>query len=160
MVFNLALQYVQHTEDAEEITQDVFVKIFQKMDGFRNQSEMKTWIYRITINQSLDFLKAKKSKKRRTLFSLTNIETVETNDIRDFNHPGVALEQKHAVAAIMKCVHLLPEKQKTALILLKIEHLNQSETAQIMNLSPKAVESLFFRAKKNLLDLLTQNEDK
>ena len=67
MVFNLALQYVQNTEDAEEITQDVFVKIHFSKDNFKNQSAWRTWIYRITINQSLDFLKAKKisqDKKR------------------------------------------------------------------------------------------------
>jgi RNA polymerase sigma-70 factor (ECF subfamily) len=53
----------------------------------------------------------------------------------------------------------LPEKQKTALILLKIEQMNQNEAAAIMNLSAKAVESLFQRAKKNLLALLNQNEE-
>jgi len=58
MVFNLALQYVQNTEDAEEITQDVFVKIYFSKDNFKNQSACCTWIYIITINQSLDFLKA------------------------------------------------------------------------------------------------------
>jgi RNA polymerase sigma-70 factor (ECF subfamily) len=63
MVYNLALQYTQNTEDAEEITQDVFVKISQKMDGFKNESSLKTWIYRIAINTSLDFLKHKNSKK-------------------------------------------------------------------------------------------------
>ena len=64
MVFNLALQYVQNIEDAEEITQDVFVKVHNKFNSFKNQSSLKTWIYRISINQSLDFIKAKKAQKR------------------------------------------------------------------------------------------------
>ena len=59
MVFNLALQYVQNIQDAEEITQDVFVKVFDSLNSFKNQSSLKTWIYRISINQSLDFIKAK-----------------------------------------------------------------------------------------------------
>ena len=56
MVFNLALQYVQNTEDAEEITQDVFVKVFDNFNTFNQLSNVKTWIYRISINQSLDFI--------------------------------------------------------------------------------------------------------
>jgi RNA polymerase sigma factor (sigma-70 family) len=63
MVFNLALQYVQNIEDAEEITQDVFVKVFDNLDSFKNQSSLKTWIYRISINQSLDLSKPKIHKK-------------------------------------------------------------------------------------------------
>jgi RNA polymerase sigma factor (sigma-70 family) len=51
LVYNLALQYVQQKEDAEEITQDVFVKIHEKLSTFQQQSDIKTWIYRITINQ-------------------------------------------------------------------------------------------------------------
>ena len=53
LVFNLALQYCQNRQDAEEITQDVFVKIFDKWQTFRKDADLKTWIYRITINQSL-----------------------------------------------------------------------------------------------------------
>ena len=64
LVFNLALNYVQNTEDAEEITQDVFLSVDQSMANFKGQSDIKTWIYRITINKSLDFLKAQKRKKR------------------------------------------------------------------------------------------------
>ena len=73
-VYNLALHYVHNSEDAEEITQDVFVKIFQKINQFQNQSELKTWIYRITINQSLDYIKARKSKKRWAFFKSADID--------------------------------------------------------------------------------------
>ena len=59
-VFNLALQYVQNTEDAEEITQDVFVTIHQKQDQFNGDSSLETWIYRITVNKSLDFSQTQK----------------------------------------------------------------------------------------------------
>ena len=64
MVYNLALGYVQNTEDAEEITQDVFVKVYQKIEGFKSDSTLKTWIYRIAINQCIDYVKAKNAKKR------------------------------------------------------------------------------------------------
>ena len=68
-MFNLALQYVQQTEDAQEITQDVFVAAHQALPGFKGQSTITTWLYRITINKSLDFLKARKRKKRFGIFA-------------------------------------------------------------------------------------------
>lgn len=160
MVFNLALQYVHSIEDAEEITQDIFVKIFDKLDSFEYQSDIKTWIYRITINYSLDFIKAKNRKKRSFLFGLISLnDDGKFIEIPTFNHPGILLEQKEGLENLLKCIDLLPENQKTVIFLLKIECLSQVETAEIMQLSTKAVESLFQRAK-NKLEKILQNEGK
>lgn len=155
LVFNLALNYVNNTEDAEEITQDVFVKIYDKIHSFKHQSELKTWIYRITINHSLDFIKAKQRKKR--WFLITD-DSKQSFEIADTSHPGIDLEQKEAVEKILKSIASLKEEQKSVLILLKIEELSQAETAEVMNISIKAVESLFQRAKKSLRQILDQNE--
>jgi RNA polymerase sigma factor (sigma-70 family) len=155
MVYNLALQYVQNKENAEEITQDVFVKIHEKLNTFLQQADIRTWIYRITINQSLDFIKAQKSQKRWSFFSALSLnDETKRIDVPHFNHPGVELEQKEALAAIFQCINQLSDNQKTVLILLKIEQNTQAETAKIMDISTKAVESLFQRAKKNLETLL------
>ena len=160
LVFNLALQYVQNSEDAEEITQDVFVAVHQSIDTFREESTVTTWIYRITINKSLDFIKTKKRKKRFGF--LTSIFHKDSLDIQfekpEFNHPGVMLEQKESLAKIFKNINQLPDNQKTALILTKIEQKSQDETAQIMNLSTKAVESLVQRAKTNLSKKMNLSE--
>ena len=64
LVYNVALNYLQNIEDAEEVTQDVFIKIYQSLATFKEESSLKTWVYRITINQSLDLIKKKNSKKR------------------------------------------------------------------------------------------------
>ncbi len=91
VVFNLALQYVQHQEDAEEITQNVFVKIYAKIDTFQQQSDLKTWIYRITINQSLDFIKAQNARKRWSFFSARSInDDTKKIDVPHFDHPSLA----------------------------------------------------------------------
>ena len=68
LVYNVALNYLQNIEDAEEITQDVFLQLYQSLDKFKNNSSLKTWIYRITINKSLDFIKHKNSVKRFFIF--------------------------------------------------------------------------------------------
>jgi len=64
LVYNVALHYVQNIEDAEEITQDVFIQVHGSLEKFQEKSTVKTWLYRITINKSLDFIKHKNSKKR------------------------------------------------------------------------------------------------
>lgn len=157
MVYNLALQYVQNKEDAEEITQDVFVVIHQSLDGFKGQSKFSTWIYRITINKSLDFIKAKKRKRRFGLLTSLFFESGEEahRETHHFNHPGIQLEQKEQVQRIFKCINELPPNQKTALLLSKLEQMSHKEIAEIMELSPKAVESLVQRAKSNLEKKLT-----
>ena len=159
-VFNLSLNYTGNIEDAEEVTQDVFVKVYENLTRFRKEADIKTWIYRITINQSLDFIKAKKRKKRFFQNSFLSVDN-EANPVHvsEFNHPGVTLEQKEAIAFIFKCLNNLPENQKTVVVLLKIENLAQHEAAAIMNTSVKAVESLFQRAKKNLEILLNKTKE-
>lgn len=153
-VYNLALQYVQNVSDAEEITQDVFLAAYKALDKFRNESNHGTWLYRITINKSLDFLKAKKRKKRFFWFTGELTE----NDSVEMNHPGVLIENQEGTAFIFSCINELPGNQKTALILHKIEQLPLAEIAVIMELSPKAVESLVQRAKTNLLKKIDGSE--
>ena len=152
LVYNLALQYVQNIEDAQEITQDTFISIHLNLHTFQGNARISTWIYRITINKSLDFIKAQKSKKRfavlTSLFHLSGAEIKHHSSI--FDHPGVLLEQKEAMEKIFAQINNLPAKQKTALILKKLEQKSQKEVSDIMGISEKAVESLLQRAKVNL----------
>ena len=156
IVYNLALSYSANKEDAEEITQDVFLTVFKKMSSFRNESKVETWIYRVTINKSLDYLKAKKRFKRNFMNDGVSIGQVSQTELSDFNHPGVVLESKEKIQDIYNCINKLSEDHKTVIILLKIENRTYSEVAKIMKISVGAVESLFIRAKKKL-DVLLNN---
>lgn len=150
-VFNLALHYTQNPEDAEEITQDVFVKLYEKGEQFKGEASAKTYITRIAINQSLDFLRHKSRQKRGGGAKVRNLdESQQESALHDFNHPGYALEQKESVAKVYAALNQLPPNQKTAVILLKIEGRSQKEVAEIMDIGTKAVESLFQRAKRGL----------
>lgn len=160
-IYNLALNYLQNAEDAEEITQDTFVTVFKNINSFQEKSQLSTWIYRIAINKSIDFIRSKKRQKRFAKFTelfKSNNEEVEHLS-SNFDHPGVLLEQKENIARIFNAINDLPENQKTALILSKLENKSQKEVAEIMNLSPKAVESLIQRAKVNLLKKIDQAKD-
>ncbi len=150
-VFNTAIGYLQNQEDAEEITQDVFVEVYRSAVKFEGKSSLGTWIYRITINKSLDFIKNKNRKKRFAfLSSLFNDAGELKHDAPDFYHPGVILENKEKSAVLFKAVDTLPEKQKTAFILSKLEGLSYVEISEVMETSVSSVESLLFRAKQNL----------
>lgn len=146
-VYNTAISYVQNEIDAQEITQDVFVNIFRYANKFRKESTVSTWIYRITINTSLNYLKR---KKRSSFLSFGE----KTPDKPDFNHPGISLEKQENARLLFQVIDTLPEKQKTAFILSYIEELPRQEVADIMKISLKAVESLLQRAKKNLRNKL------
>jgi len=158
IVYNVALHYSQSIEDAEEITQDVFVSLFEKLQFFREDASLKTWIYKITVNKSLDFLRAKKRQKRFAFItSIFTPDSTKTIEIPTSSHPGIELEEKENLNRLFNCINKLPENQKTVIILLKVEQISQKETAEIMGLTTKAVESLFQRAKNNLKSHL-QNE--
>ena len=62
MVYNLALSFLQNTEDAEDITQEVFIEVYNSFYKFKGNSTISTWIYRITVNKALDFIRKKKRK--------------------------------------------------------------------------------------------------
>ena len=146
-------------EDAEELTQDVFVKIHSSMSSFDERSSWDTWIYRIAINCCLDHIKSKKRKKRFAfLSSLFSDDGSLDYDKPVFEHPGVQLEHKEALERLFGFIDLLPERQRTVLILTKIEHKSYEEIALSMDISPKAAESLFQRAKRNLAEKLGAGE--
>ncbi len=151
-VFNTILSYLQNKEEAEEVLQDVFVKIFHSAKDYRGEASVSTWIYRIAVNKSLDFLRKKRTLKRSTsfvsLFSASNNKAL--NDHTDFRHPGIVVESEENAKILFAVIDLLPEKQKTVFILTQIEQLTQDQVGEIMNTTRKAIESLLSRAKANL----------
>ncbi len=161
LVYNMCLHYVLNAEDAQDVTQEVFVKVYQRYGRYdQSLSSLKTWICRIAINQSLDYLKSKKTKKRfGFLTSLFHPETEEPIELpQSIDHPGIQAEDKEALEKLLQIIYTLPGNQKTVIILSKIEDRSQKEVAEIMNISAKAVESLIQRAKQNIQKKLTEAE--
>lgn len=155
-VFNTALGLLQQHTEAEDIAQEVFIQVFRSIEKFKGNSLLSTWIYRITVTKSLDHLRSKKRKKRfgflSNLFGDNNLPLYEPED---FNHPGVLQENKEDAAILFKMIEQLPENQRTAFILNKIEELSYGEIAAILNTTTSAVDSLLQRAKQHLRKKLT-----
>lgn len=160
-VYNLALHYVQRTDEAEDITQEVFVKVYKSYHKYNAaEASLSTWICKITVNHCLDVIKSKKSHKRngilQSLFHAVTNEPIA--EAVHFDHPGVKSEDKETMAILFTHINALPDAQKTALILSRIDNRPQREVAEIMHTSVKAVESLLQRAKQTLTKKLTDTK--
>ncbi|GAO44937.1 RNA polymerase sigma factor [Flavihumibacter petaseus] len=145
-VYNIALGLVHREDEAADITQDVFVSIFRRIGKFRADAELGTWIYRITVNRSLDLIRQR--KRREWLGQWI-----------DFFHPGVQLEKKQDAALLFAAIKKLPEQQQAAYQLQQLEGLRQADIAAILEISEGAVESLLSRARANLRKTLKAHFD-
>ena len=155
MVYNTAIGIVQNPDDADDITQEVFVQVYQSVSSFKGESKLSTWLYRITLSKALDQEKKKKRKKRfgfmQSLFGGPDEEPLHPVE---FNHPGVQLENKERANELFSALKQIPDNQRIAFTLQKLEGQSNQEIAEIMNTSLYAVESLMGRAKNNLKKIL------
>jgi RNA polymerase sigma factor (sigma-70 family) len=151
MVYNTAIGIVQNAEDAEDITQEVFVQVYHSVSTFKGDSKFSTWLYRIAVTKSLDHVRRKKRKKRFAFVrSLVGEENEVMFDPPDFHHPGVSMEMKENAATLFKAIRHLPENQRVAFTLHKLEGLSYQEVSDVMQTTVSSVESLMHRAKTNL----------
>ena len=116
---------------------------------------MSTWLYRIATTRALDLLRSRKSKKRFGFIQRLFVDDSEPLiELPDFNHPGVMLDRKENAAKLFKAIARLPEKQKAAFILNKLEDLSYQQVSEVLKTSVPALESLLHRAKQNLRKML------
>lgn len=161
MVYNTALGIVQNADDADDITQEVFIQVYQSVSSFKGESKISTWLYRITVSKALDHEKKKKRKKRFGFVqSLFDGQDEEQLHPVEFNHPGVQLEKKERAGELFDALKQIPDNQRIAFTLHKLEGQSYQEIAEIMNTSLYAVESLMNRAKNNLRNELKKYYEK
>lgn len=157
-VFNTAISIVQNAEDAEDVAQEVFIQVYRSINQFKGESKLSTWLYRIATTRALDLLRSRKSKKRfgviQRLFGDGNEPIWE---LPDFHHPGVALEKKENAAKLFRAIGQLPDQQKAAFTLHKLEGLSYQEVSEVLETTVPAVESLMHRAKQNLRKMLEKD---
>lgn len=133
-VFSTAYRYLGNRADAEDVTQDVFVKVYKNMDRFRGEAAVSTWIYRITVNTCLDFLRR---RKRQATVSL-----------EDCVEPSTGPEGFKRLVESMAAK--LPEAYRKVFILYDIQGLKHSEIARVLGITEGASKSLLHRARAQL----------
>ena len=149
-IVNTCFGFLQNQQDAEDIAQNVFIEAYQSINKFRGESKISTWLYRIAVNKSLNYIKIQ--KRRRVIQSLEAI----VMDHREKEIPAVTdtpesgLEKTERLALLRKAMQSLPNNQKIAITLNKYEELSYQEVANIMGLSLSAVTALINRGKVNL----------
>ena len=160
LVVNTCRGFVNSYADAEDLAQDVFIELFESLPNFRNESKLSTWIYRIAVNKSLNYIR---KRKRETFFSsITSAFGAKENETTFIsNNADSSDEADHAIStqelhsALKQAINSLPKNQKISFILNKYQDLSYKEVADVMDISLSSVESLIFRAKGNLQKLLS-----
>jgi len=153
LVINTCYNLLGNTQDAEDVAQEVFFQVYKSARKFRGEAKISTWLYRIAVNRSLNFMRDnKRFGWLKSLSSLLEGERQEVADVpaSDSARPDVALEKKERNVIVQKAIDSLPEKQRTAFVLHKYEGLSYQEIAEISKHSLSSVESLIHRAKLNL----------
>ncbi|KJJ84920.1 RNA polymerase sigma factor SigE [Candidatus Omnitrophus magneticus] len=145
-VYNLALNITRNQSDAEEVTQDVFIKIYNKLKDFRFQSEFKTWLYRVTVNTAINYYKKSSKDKKNIINDENAIDTVpaENSTIED-------IDKNSNVDNLKKLLETLPPEYKTCLILREIEGMSYEEIAGTLKIPLNTVRSRLKRARMCLL---------
>lgn len=149
-VLNICYKFLLNKHDAEDVSQEVFIEIYHSLHKFRGESKLSTWIYRIAVSKSLDEIKKRNRKKRfSSLGKAIGLENV-INHIVGHDRPDKRIEENENMDILMSALNHLPENQRIALTLSKLDGHTNPEIADIMQTTLTAVDSLIYRAKQNL----------
>ena len=155
-VFGLVYRYIGNQGVAEDLVQEIFLKVYRSAGKFRPKAKFSTWLYKLVANHCLNY---QRYVRARPSGSITDSETEErrnhsSTQAVDPVDPETALYEKERRSAVRKAVDSLPERQRMAVVLQRFEGLSYGEIAEVMDCSVKAVESLLQRAMEELRDSL------
>jgi RNA polymerase sigma-70 factor (ECF subfamily) len=162
----LISRFVRDSSDAEDVTQEAFIKAYRALPGFRGESAFYTWLYRIGINTAKNYLLSNKRRAPTTTpFDAEEAESFEDGDmLREVDTPENELMSKQVVGVVQASLQQLPEDLRSALTLREIEGLSYEEIASVMNCPVGTVRSRIFRAREavaeNLRPLLETSKGK
>lgn len=152
-VVNTCYGFLHNRQDAEDAAQQVFLKAWQALPGFRGDSKLSTWLYQIAVRTSMDILRRRQRDQRwvKVLCLLGFSEPVTHASPKD---PLVEVERRERAKLLMSAIDALPEQQRVAYTLASFERLKGEEIAEVMETTLSAVESLLHRARANLREKL------
>jgi len=157
-VYNLALKMTKNEEDASDITQEAFIKAYRQLGAFRGDSKFSVWLYRMTYNLCIDFLR-KNSKTR--VISISSYQD-DTGDAVDIEFPDIralpteVVEQKELRELIAKSINELNDDHRQILIMRELEDMSYCDIADVLNISEGTVKSRIARARQNLVKILSE----
>lgn len=154
MVFRICMGFLHNKDDADDLTQDIFIRAYSFLGSFKGESGFSTWLYRISINACLN----RTRKGRFNYFSIVSGSDNNSGEVQvpvpEQELPDNVLIKKEQKEIFQKALGELSENLRTAIVLSKYDDLSQKEIAAIMNISESAVEALLHRAKLKLREKL------
>lgn len=152
-VFQTCIGFVHNEEDAADLTQEVFIRVYKRLHTFKGNSTFSTWIYRISMNMSLNFL-----RKRKVKHLFTRIDQNEgKQEIISEERTDQNILRRDEKKKIQRILQKLTVAQRKAFVLSHYQELSNQELADVMEISIKAAESLLYRARTRLREILTEN---
>lgn len=148
LVLTLCRRILVDVRLAEEATQDTFIKAYKNLDKFREESSMKTWIYRIAYNTAIDY-------RRRKRHPVSDVQILPENSSEtDVKNAQTRLEEEEDYKMVHTAIQRLPADQAALITLYYLEEKNIREVCEITGLTPSNVKIKLFRARKQLADIL------
>lgn len=156
IIYNIALRMAANQDDAEDMTQEIMIKIFRSLGSFKGNSKFSTWIYRVAVNTCLDELKKKKNKKHLSLDAEISGDDGENQiEIKDDSpSPEKLAEQNELRDMVAAAVKLLSDEHRAVIVLRDIRGMSYSEIAGILGCSDGTVKSRISRARTQLKMIL------
>jgi RNA polymerase sigma-70 factor (ECF subfamily) len=156
-VYRLALHLVRNSAEAEDVTQDTFVRAYGALDRFDGRSEPFTWIYRIAVNLSLNAIRARKPSERRSSPDDPRIESLLVERRAKLASPEAASEDKELAFALMTAIDALSEILRTTLVLVIIDGVAHADAGKILGCSEGTVAWRIHEARRRLREHLAEN---
>ena len=156
-VYNLALKMVGNEEDAFDMSQEAFLKAYNSIGSFRGDSKFSVWLYRLTSNVCLDFLRSKSRHPHNSLTYMNEEDEKELDIPDDRLTPQGEVEKKELQEAVRKGILKLPKEYRVILLLREIDGLSYDEIAKALELEKGTVKSRIFRARKKLCEILMED---
>ncbi len=151
LVFTLAIRMLKNREEAEEVSQDTFIKVYKALPKFKGESKLSTWVYKVAYNTSLDRI-----KKNSRSYNEVAIDSFTENQIKTLDNALDTLEKKEQQHTIQYCLQQLAGKDSFLLTLFYFDELSLQEISQVMSMEANTVKVNIHRARKRLASILKQ----
>ncbi|ARV14940.1 RNA polymerase sigma factor [Polaribacter sp. SA4-12] len=152
MVFSLAFKMTKNREEAEEISQDSFIKAYKNLKNFKGDSKFSTWMYRIVYHASLDAIKKNKNNN-----NTLEINEITFNQIKSVDNILEGIERKERSKIMNDCLLKLPEDERSIIWMFYYDELSLKEIIEVTQFSEANIKVKLHRARKKLLAIVEEN---
>lgn len=148
-VYAVAFRFVNDSQDAEDITQEVFVRLWKNLHAYKQEVKLTTWLYKIVTNRCLDFLKSRHGRQRKN-----KVDVEKQHELTTHSTPEKEFQQQELTLIIYAAAEELTPKQKAVFILRDLEGLTQEEVSEALSMSTGNVKSNLFYARQKMTEKL------